>query len=260
MFSGWKKNLVKLPKCVNHYRVRSDQHILLALTRKWSEILSGEVSNNWHWKAVLKCYLRHSFRSYRIYNSPWDLGGLSPVYECSSHPRESVWQILCKLSLLEQTHPRWLCRRVPLPQYYKKFSNDLLSFSCYFLLLRDEAHLVPPVVISLVQLEDSGTLERVHDVHLSLHIPPADKLLSIFQFLHLQNMFMMFDNLSSRLAHVTNLAAKTSPVSFLLHFITRPNLPLEMLFCHTGNIISLSLSLENKIIFFCLCSPKVVDL
>ena len=114
------------------------------------------------------------------FNSPWDLGGLSPVYECSSHPRESVWQILCKLSLLGQTHPQWLCRTVPLPQYCKKVGNDLLSFSCYFLLLRDEAHLISPVVISLVQLENSGTLETVHDVHLSLHIPPADKLLSIF--------------------------------------------------------------------------------
>ena len=35
-------------------------------------------------------------------------------------------------------------------------------------------------------------------------------------------------HLSSRLAQVTNFAAKTSPLSFLQHFITRPNLPLKL--------------------------------
>ena len=42
-----------------------------------------------------------------------------------------------------------------------------------FLLFCHEAHLVPPIVVSLVKLQNSGTLEAVHDVHLSLHIPPA---------------------------------------------------------------------------------------
>ena len=75
----------------------------------------------------------------------------------------------------------------------------------------------------------------------------------------MQNIFLMFDNLSSRLAHVTNLAAKTSPVSFLLHFITRPNLPLKCYSVILGNIISLSLSSLSKQkekYIFCLCWPK----
>ena len=48
---------------------------------------------------------------------------------------------------------------------------NCLSLSCYFLLFSDETHLIPPVVIRLVELENPGTLEAVHDVHLPLHIP-----------------------------------------------------------------------------------------
>ena len=84
------------------------------------------------------------------------------------------------LSVRTNSSSMTLSNSSPPPILLKKCGNDLLSFSCYFLLLRDEAHLIPPVVISLVQLQNSGTLEAVHDVDFSLDVSPADKFKSFF--------------------------------------------------------------------------------
>ena len=114
------------------YWVRSDQHICWL----WPENEVRSYQGKW---AITDTERRFGNAIYVTpsthieFNSPWDLGGLSPVYECSLHPRESVWQILCKLSLLGQTHPRWLCQTAPHPQYCKKNSNDLFVIVLLFL-------------------------------------------------------------------------------------------------------------------------------
>ena len=64
------------------------------------------------------------------------------------------------------------------------------------------------------------TLQAVHNFYLSFYISSRKSWL-IFRFLD------MSFYLSSLLVQVTNLAAKISPLSLFLHFITRPNLPLK---------------------------------
>ena len=71
-------------------------------------------------------------------------------------------------------------------------------------------------------------------------------------------------HLSSRLAQVTNFAAKTSPLSFLQHFITRPNLPLklEMLAFRKQILRSKLLMTYNKMTnilrISTLCVPRLI--
>ena len=116
-------------------------------------MLSGEESNNCLSKAVLKCYLRRSYPisynlcvgnrlNHTITKIPWDPGGWCPACGYSWRPPGSVWQILCTLSLLEQTHLRWLCQTVPHPQYYKKQNNELFVIVLLFLTIqwRDTSH------------------------------------------------------------------------------------------------------------------------
>ena len=40
------------------------------------------------------------------------------------------------------------------------------------LLFSDEAHLVPAVVVGVVELQQLGTLQAVHDLNLTFHVPP----------------------------------------------------------------------------------------
>ena len=42
------------------------------------------------------------------------------------------------------------------------------------LLFSDEAHLAPPVVIRLVQLQQLLALQHVHDLHLPFHVSPEE--------------------------------------------------------------------------------------
>jgi len=44
-------------------------------------------------------------------------------------------------------------------------------------LFGNEAHLIPPVVVGVVQLEQQPALQAVHDLHLTLHVPPAHHIL-----------------------------------------------------------------------------------
>ena len=47
------------------------------------------------------------------------------------------------------------------------------------LLFSDEAHLAPPVVVRLVQLQQLLALQHVHDLHLPLHVSPDNEQLVV---------------------------------------------------------------------------------
>ena len=61
---------------------------------------------------------------------------------------------------------------------YNRFffwSLPLVVMIMRVLLFSDEAHLAPPVVVRLVQLQQLLALQHVHDLHLPLHVSPDNE-------------------------------------------------------------------------------------
>ena len=59
------------------------------------------------------------------------------------------------------------------------WSLPLVVMMMRVLLFSDEAHLAPPVVIRLVQLQQLLALQHVHDLHLPLHVSPDNEQLVV---------------------------------------------------------------------------------